>query len=54
MKMTEIVEQLRKAATDMESLATTDGDLDYPDEIVLPPERLNPCGTPRIGLFGAR
>ena len=36
MKISEIAATLRRAAVDMETLATTDGDLDYPDEIVLP------------------
>ena len=36
MKLTEIAAHLRRAAVDMEKLATTDGDLDYPDEVVLP------------------
>jgi hypothetical protein len=36
MKITEIAAKLRKVAVDMEIKAAIDGDLDFPDELVLP------------------
>jgi len=36
MKITEIAARLRKVAVDMEIKAALDGDLDFPDELVLP------------------
>ena len=36
MKITTIAATLRKVAVDMEIMAAIDGDLDFPDELVLP------------------
>jgi hypothetical protein len=36
MKLTLIAARLRKVAVDMEALAAIDGDLDFPDGLVLP------------------
>ncbi len=36
MKITAIAAKLRKVAVDMEIKAALDGDLDFPDELVLP------------------
>ncbi len=36
MKITTIAAKLREVAVDMEVMAAMDGDLDYPDELVLP------------------
>jgi hypothetical protein len=36
MKITEIAARLRTVAANMEVLAIREGDLDYPDEMVLP------------------
>ncbi len=36
MKLTQIAAKLRKAAADMEALASKEGDLDFADEVVLP------------------
>ncbi len=36
MKLTQIAARLRTVAANMETLAIRDGDLDYPDEMVLP------------------
>jgi len=36
MKITAIAARLRKVAVDMEIKAALDGDLDFPDELVLP------------------
>jgi hypothetical protein len=36
MKITTIAAKLRKVAIDMEIRAARDGDLDFPDELVLP------------------
>ena len=36
MKITAIAARLRKVAVDMEEMAVRDGDLDFPDEVVLP------------------
>jgi hypothetical protein len=36
MKITEMAVRLRKVAVDMEEMAAKDGDLDFPDEVVLP------------------
>ncbi len=36
MKITTIAAKLRKVAVDMEIMAAIDGDLDFPDELVLP------------------
>ncbi len=36
MKITAIAARLRKVAVDMEEMAARDGDLDFPDELVLP------------------
>jgi hypothetical protein len=36
MKITTIAAKLRQTAVDMEIMAAMDGDLDFPDELVLP------------------
>ncbi len=36
MKITDVAARLRKVAVDMEEMAVRDGDLDFPDELVLP------------------
>jgi hypothetical protein len=36
MKITAIAARLRKTAVDMDVMAALDGDLDFPDELVLP------------------
>jgi len=36
MKITAIAARLRMVAVDMEEMAVRDGDLDFPDELVLP------------------